>query len=604
MKIVIGPVPTWYGITVTDTRVTEINLAGNNLKGTIPSSLGNLVNLTYLNLGSDWFDDPLFNRLTGSIPSSIGNLINLQSLDLDDNLLSGGIPPSLGNLLNLTNLELNGNQLSDSIPSSLGNLVNLTRLHLWQNQLSGSIPSSIGNLVNLWDLWLRENQLSGSIPSSLGNLVNLGRLELEVNQFSGSIPSSLGNLVNLNTLNLSYNSLSDSIPSSLGNLVNLSELTLGHNQLSGSIPSSVGNLVNLTSWSLYVNEVSGRIPSSIGNLVNLTFLQLAWNQLSDTIPASIGNLVNLRYLYLNSNQLSDTIPASIGNLVNLITEGSLNLSSNRFTFESMELIAQTLPAATYSPQAAIPVYQNGNALSVSAGGTLSNNTYNWYKDGLLNTTIYGDSIFTPIANGSYSVAVTNTIATQLTLYSDTVSAVLPVTLLNFTATGNGKVNVLKWTTSEEVNTTHFNIERSSDGSIFNKIGTVLANVTGATNAYQYSDQEPLTGINYYRLQIVDKDGYTEYSPIRTANGDAIVSRLYPNPATNQITITFNSDKSQSAQIEVITLNGKRQKVMQVVLTPGINTQIIALNNLVSGSYVVRMTSAGGEILLSEKLLKH
>ncbi len=604
MKIVIGPVPTWYGITVTDTRVTEINLAGNNLKGTIPSSLGNLVNLTYLNLGSDWFDDPLFNRLTGSIPSSIGNLINLQSLDLDDNLLSGGIPPSLGNLLNLTNLELNGNQLSDSIPSSLGNLVNLTRLHLWQNQLSGSIPSSIGNLVNLWDLWLRENQLSGSIPSSLGNLVNLGRLELEVNQFSGSIPSSLGNLVNLNTLNLSYNSLSDSIPSSLGNLVNLSELTLGHNQLSGSIPSSVGNLVNLTSWSLYVNEVSGRIPSSIGNLVNLTFLQLAWNQLSDTIPASIGNLVNLRYLYLNSNQLSGSIPSSLGNLVNLITEGSLNLSSNRFTFEGIELIAQTLPAATYSPQAAIPVYQNGNALSVSAGGTLSNNTYNWYKDGLLNTTIYGDSIFTPIANGSYSVAVTNTIATQLTLYSDTVSAVLPVTLLNFTATGNGKVNVLKWTTSEEVNTTHFNIERSSDGSIFNKIGTVLANVTGATNAYQYSDQEPLTGINYYRLQIVDKDGYTEYSPIRTANGDAIVSRLYPNPATNQITITFNSDKSQSAQIEVITLNGKRQKVMQVVLTPGINTQIIALNNLVSGSYVVRMTSAGGEILLSEKLLKH
>jgi hypothetical protein len=82
-----GPVKTWYGITVTGTRVTDINLYGNNLNGSIPSSIGNLVNLQGLWLGN--------NQLSGSIPSSIGNLVSLQYLVLSSNQLSGSIPSSI-----------------------------------------------------------------------------------------------------------------------------------------------------------------------------------------------------------------------------------------------------------------------------------------------------------------------------------------------------------------------------------------------------------------------------------------------------------------------------------------------------------------------------
>src|SRR6266542_5721799 len=68
------PVSTWYGITVTNTRVTVIYMGYNNLNGSISSSFGNLVNLNYL-----WLSN---NHLTGSIPSSIGKLANLKELDI------------------------------------------------------------------------------------------------------------------------------------------------------------------------------------------------------------------------------------------------------------------------------------------------------------------------------------------------------------------------------------------------------------------------------------------------------------------------------------------------------------------------------------------
>ena len=104
------------------------------------------------------------NQLSGSIPSELGNLVNLQSLSLGFNQLSGNIPPDLGNLTNLQHLALNTNQLNGSIPSELGNLANLQFLSVAANQLSGSIPPELGNLTNLRELRLNINQLSGSSP--------------------------------------------------------------------------------------------------------------------------------------------------------------------------------------------------------------------------------------------------------------------------------------------------------------------------------------------------------------------------------------------------------------------------------------------------------
>ena len=77
-----------------------------------------------------------FTGLTGPIPTEIGNLINLTYLDLRGNNFTGEIPPEIGNLTNLNYLDLRFNQLTGSIPSEIGNLTNLGYLDLYYNDLS------------------------------------------------------------------------------------------------------------------------------------------------------------------------------------------------------------------------------------------------------------------------------------------------------------------------------------------------------------------------------------------------------------------------------------------------------------------------------------
>ncbi|GKV36496.1 hypothetical protein SLEP1_g44622 [Rubroshorea leprosula] len=202
--------------------------------------LGGKENLTVDLRTSNW-SSPLENlHLRGvdcgrRLPESIGDLKSLQNLSLSCNL-EGSIPTSIGNLSQLTSLDLYSNNLSGQIPSSLANLTQLTTLGLSENQFSGPIPASIGNLSQLTSLYVYSNNLSGQIPSSLANLTQLTDFDLSNNQFSGPIPAFLGNLSQLTWLRLSSNNLSGQIPSSLANLTQLYFLDLSHNQFSGPIP--------------------------------------------------------------------------------------------------------------------------------------------------------------------------------------------------------------------------------------------------------------------------------------------------------------------------------------------------------------------------------
>ena len=308
------PLGTWHGIEVDEEgRVIEVDLAANNLVGTIPSQIGYLTHLRRLSLAQ--------NRLVGSIPSALGYLTHLERLWLHSNYLVGSIPPELGNLASLKDLSLNWNNgLGGSIPPELGNLRTLESLSLLGCGMAGSIPPEFGNLTNLRSLKLFGRRLSGSIPPELGNLVNLRYLKLSASNLSGSIPPELGNLRDLEELELQENLLSGAIPPELGELTNLRMLALWDNALSGPIPPELGNLRDLEELDFTRNELSGPIPPELGRLDNLEGLRVGVNNLSGPIPAEFGELASLQSLYVNANAaMTGSLPASLSTLQSLET---------------------------------------------------------------------------------------------------------------------------------------------------------------------------------------------------------------------------------------------------------------------------------------------
>lgn len=318
----VDDICTWYGVECDKGHVTGLWMWGNNMVGTLPSQLGNLTQITYIQFPG--------NPISGAIPTSFGNLIQLNTLDFSHDQLTGAIPTSLGNLTQLTYLSLQDNKLTGAIPTSIGSLTQLTDLEFEHNLLSGSIPTGLGNLTNLKTLDLSDNRLTGSIPTVLGNLTNLSTLWLNVNQLTGSIPTEFANLTNLTDLMLNSNKLTGSIPSFFGSLTNLTDLWLGHNQLTGSIPTELGYLTQLTELDLSNNKLSGSVPAELGNLTQMVNLFLDDNQLSGRLPVSLDNMTQLYRFFFNNTSLCEPNDAAFQTWLTTITRltGTVGCGAN------------------------------------------------------------------------------------------------------------------------------------------------------------------------------------------------------------------------------------------------------------------------------------
>ncbi|KAJ4833563.1 hypothetical protein Tsubulata_018772, partial [Turnera subulata] len=205
------------------------------------------------------------NPLNAILPISIGNLSTaLQYLSVESCQLKGNIPTELGNLSNLTTLLLDNNELDGSIPDTVARLRELQIFRLQNNQLEGFLPNGTCSLRKLGELALSQNNLIGSIPQCLGDeyphLVERDRslgseLVILFSYRSSSFRywEAEGNLISMDALDLSSNKLSGPIPKSLEKLQYLKDLNLSSNRFRGEIPSG-GNFAKFTALSFVGND--------------------------------------------------------------------------------------------------------------------------------------------------------------------------------------------------------------------------------------------------------------------------------------------------------------------------------------------------------------
>lgn len=156
---------------------------------------------------------------------------------------------------------------------------------------------------------------------------------------------------------------------------------------------------------------------------------------------------------------------------------------------------------------------------------------------------------------------------------------------------NGRVQIT-WATASEQNNSHFDIERSSNGTAFTKIATVKGN-NNSSNISNYSvyDDKPLNGVSYYRIKQVDNDGKVTISGIKsiTISGQKVVVRTYPNPTHGDINFILANNNGAAVTATLTNIAGKivHQEVIQTTTSVS-NYKLNLTSKLPAGMYVLQL----------------
>jgi hypothetical protein len=166
---------------------------------------------------------------------------------------------------------------------------------------------------------------------------------------------------------------------------------------------------------------------------------------------------------------------------------------------------------------------------------------------------------------------------------------LPLTLLSFKATCQDQYAVIQWQTASEVNTSHFEIERSADGTNWTTIGEIASSDNPNGAAYVFKDPNP-SATAFYRLKIVDLSGDFSYSPVfRGGCSDiALPFMVYPNPSSTQAVAQVSVREGSTGTIQLISMAGQLLYSTAWNLQPGINQFVLPVSRFAAGTYIVRL----------------
>jgi hypothetical protein len=254
---------------------------------------------------------------------------------------------------------------------------------------------------------------------------------------------------------------------------------------------------------------------------------------------------------------------------------------------------------------------NGPSLTVSdnSGVNLGNDNnyyFNWssYTSGTTNSSIstssnslncgnsFSNSCQSPLVYGPANVS-----ASGLGIIT-----VLPVLLTDLNANLSGNDVYVSWTTQTETNSDRFEIERSQDGVKWELIGTVAAKGNSSTTSnYSYTDNAPASGINYYRLKMVNIDNSYNYSEIKVVRTTAVSKiSFFPDPAQSFVNVTLVGSENETS-IQLLNISGQ---ILQTEKVSGATTVSFNVQQYAKGIYVLRVMNSDGTSVSNKIVIAH
>ena len=343
---------------------------------------------------------------------------------------------------------------------------------------------------------------------------------------------------------------------------------------------TVNEPLSLTGSNFTFNGASTFTTSYQDDFVNSQIRLNGSSTMSTTGAATVNvNMSSGSVIQIGDGTNTSTATLTInGPTLNIYDTSSVKAEANTNNFVDWSNYNTATSAA--SAKTSHATYNNANPnLNMNCGGTNPNSCSN--------PNLYGPATLS--SSGTTSGAI-----------------LLPVTMEGFTAElSSDKTVVLNWATAQESNSSHFDIERSVNGSDWTTIGTVQAEGNSAkTINYNFTDQDPAAGVNYYRLNMVDRDDRQVYSEVKIVRNAALVKNVsfYPNPARDFVNVSLNqASDAAEVTIRLISQNGQVLAEKKAGSANG-TTVTFPVQQYATGLYILSVSGADGSHESSKLLI--
>jgi hypothetical protein len=587
-------ITTWYRRIVTSTTSSpagSCSVAGSSVQ--ITALAAGTPGVWTCAASNDWFD--CRNWSDGRVPTNTTNVIIPTSAACNANIDPSTSPyaGAYGNLAQANNITIDGKGLSfgsSGVLSAGGNL-------LITNTAGSNVNMTAGGTINLGGNW--TNQMgAGGLTAGAGTVNMVGSAPQSI---SSSAPQNFNNLIITN---------SSTTGVTLNNQVNVGGTFTLVNGIVNTSSTSMLNITNCNSNAVvgganntFVNGPMSRCTNST-NIYNYP-VGNPGGPYGAYRPAQIrpstsgvGNIYTAQYNTGAAPGANYT--GSLGTLLGILQTEYWTVTSNNNTCPGNASVG--LPYVNPNADGAWSSNTTGmpSTCTTCNVGVVKDDGGLWYLTDYPSYMGTGFNAGTPeyrYWTNSGTIWSKDVVgcdpANPYYSFGFTYNIILPIQLLTFDATLQGADALLKWTIADNKDVQAMEVEYSTDGRSFRRIGTVRP---GATTAYDFVHPGLAAGTHYYRLLLKDINGLQKYSRIAiivVGRPRTIITGLLGNPVYNEAVVEIISAKNQGVQTRIVDKAGCVVRSQRFTLQPGKNQVKVATLLLGSALYTLQVVTDDG-----------